>query len=362
MTQETIQNLDNDEISIDIKKFLNDLLAFKWKIAIISISCGIIGAVYSLTMVNEYTSTVKMLPEIDAKQGGGLSGLKSLAGLAGVDLGGTSSTEAIRPDLYPNIVQSTPFLLATLDKKIYVAKKNKWLTVNELFGKEAIKPTLSFGGSEEDDVEKDKKDNEINLKNIPKQALESDVVKIDKKVDSKILALKSRISAEIDKKSGIITINVKMPDPVAAAALATHAQNYLAEYVTKYRTQKAKFDLNFLSKRKNEAKDQYDKALFNLSSYRDQNRNLFLNVARDQEKKLQYEVDIAFNLYSNLSTQLEDAKIKVQKEMPVIKILEPAQVPVNKSEPKRSIITLGALFLGFILSAGYVFVKSQKLF
>lgn len=361
MSQETINTIDNDEINIDIKQFLNALLAYKWKIAIISIVFGIIGAVVSLTMVNEYTATVKMLPEIDAKQGGGLSGLKSLAGLAGVDLGANSSTEAIRPDLYPNIVQSTPFLLSTLDKKVYVAKKNKWITVKDLFGKEAIKPTLSLGSDSNDEEKKDK-DNEINLKNIPKQALGNDVVNIDKEINNKILAIKERISAEIDKKSGIITITVKMPDPVAAAALATHAQNYLTEYVTKYRTQKAKFDLNFLAKRKSEAKDQYDKALFNLSSYRDQNRNLFLNVARDQEKKLQYEVDIAFNLYSNLSTQLEDAKIKVQKEMPVIKILEPAQVPVNKSEPKRSIITLGSLLFGLIISAGFVFVKSQKLF
>ncbi len=359
MNQEPTNTMDNNELNIDIKQLLNTVLAYKWKILFSSFLCGILGAVISLTMVNEYTSTVKILPEIDAKQSGGLNGLRSLAGLAGLDISNNSSTEAIRPDLYPNIVQSTPFLLSALEKKIFVAKKNKWIVVKDLFDKEKIEAPISFGSEEEEEEEEV---DELNLKNIPKQALDKDIVNIDKKINKKILTIKEKINAEIDKKTGIITISVKMPDPIVAATLATYAQIYLTEYVTKYRTQKAKFELNFLAKRKSEAKDQYNKALFNLSSYRDQNRNLFLNVARDQERKLQYEVDIAYNLYSNLSTQLEDAKIKVQKEMPVIKILEPAQVPVKKSAPSRALITLGSIFLGFILSLGFVFVKSQKLF
>lgn len=351
------QEVEKEEISIDLLQFGKDLFKFKWTIIIISIVFGILGATYSLTQTNEYTSTVKMLPEIDAKQTGGLSGLKSLAGLAGVDLNTTTSTEAIRPDLYPNILQSLPFLMNALEQKAYVAKKSKWILVKDLFGKEAIKPTLSFGNNNE----ADEKSDETSLGNIPTQALSSDVVNIDKSINSKIKAIKDRINAEIDKKSGIITISVKMPDPVVAASMATFAQNYLTNYVTKYRTQKAQLELDFLANRKRDAKDQYDKALFNLSSYRDQNRNVFLNVARDQDRKLQYEVDIAYNMYSNLSTQLEDAKVKVHREMPVIKILEPAQVPVSKSEPKRSLITLGFLFFGFILSVVYVFFKTHNL-
>ncbi len=357
MTQEDKNSTIKDEVSIDLLQFTKDLFKFKWTIAIISLSFGILGAIYTLTKVNEYSSTVKMLPEIDAKQTGGLNGLKSLAGLAGVDLNTTTSTEAIRPDLYPNILQSSPFVLAALEQKIYVAKKKKWVLIKDLFGKEAIKATLDFGGEEE----ADEKNTDDQLTNLPQKALEKEVVNIDKEVNNKIKNLKDRINAEIDKKSGIITITVKMPDPIAAASMASFAQNYLTNYVTKYRTQKAQLELDFLANRKREAKDQYDKALFNLSSYRDQNRGLFLNVAKDQDRKLQYEVDIAYNMYSNLSTQLEDAKVKVHREMPVIKILEPAQVPVLKTEPKRALITLGFLFFGFILSVVFVFLKTQNL-
>jgi len=357
MKTEQIQEVENDEISIDLLQFGKDLLTYKWNILIISVIFGILGAVYSLTLVNEYTSTVKMLPEIDSKQGGsGLSGLKSLAGLAGVDLGSASGAEAIRPDLYPNILQSTPFLLTVLDQKVYVAKTKKWILIKDLFGKESIKPTIHFGGDNDKDKEKTEKEEKI-----PSNAISIEAIQLDKQTDTKISALRSRISAEIDKKSGVITISVKMPDPVAATSIATYTQNYLTNYVTNYRTQKAKADLEFLSKRKQEAKDAYNKALFNLSSYQDQNRNLFLNVARDMEKKLQYEVDVAYNIYNTISTQVEDSKIKVQRQVPVIKILEPAQVPVNKTEPKRSLLTLGFLFFGLIISVVYVFFKTHNL-
>lgn len=355
MKTEHVQEVENDEISIDLLQFGKDLLKYKWNILIISILFGILGAIYSLTLVNEYTSTVKMLPEIDSKQGGsGLSGLKSLAGLAGVDIGSASGAEAIRPDLYPNILQSTPFLLTVLDQKVYVAKTKKWLQIRDLFGKESIKPTIHFGeNSDKEKVEKEEK--------IPSNAISTEAIQLDKQTDTKVSALKSRISADIDKKSGVITISVKMPDPVVATSIATYTQNYLTNYVTNYRTQKAKADLEFLSKRKQEAKDAYNKALFNLSSYQDQNRNLFLNVARDMEKKLQYEVDVAYNIYNTISTQVEDSKIKVQRQVPVIKILEPAQVPVNKTEPKRSLLTLGFLFFGLIISVVYVFFKTHNL-
>lgn len=355
MTQENIINTEQDEISLaDILKKVKEIFAYKWLILITSLVFGILGAVYSLTLVNEYSSTVKMLPEIDSKSGGGgLSGLKSLAGLAGVDLGSSSGSEAIRPDLYPNILQSTPFLMSAIEQKVYVGKTKKWVVLKDLFGKEAIKPKIYFGY---DNEEKEKK-SEDDLGQIPQNAISQDALQLNIKTDGLINSVKGRISADIDKKSGVITISVKMPDPVVATSMATFAQNYLTEYVTKYRTQKAKTELEFLSKRKQEAKDSYDKALFNLSSYQDQNRNIFLNVARDMEKKLQYEVDVAYNIYSTISTQVEDSKIKVQRQVPVIKILEPAQVPVNKTEPKRSLIVLGFFFVGFILSVVGAFIK-----
>jgi uncharacterized protein involved in exopolysaccharide biosynthesis len=78
-------------------------------ILLMSLSFGILGALYAISLPNLYTSEVKILPEIDTKNIESLDKFKSLAGLAGIDLDNLNSTEAIRPDLYPPILQSTPF-------------------------------------------------------------------------------------------------------------------------------------------------------------------------------------------------------------------------------------------------------------
>jgi len=55
-----------------------------------------------------------------------------------------------------------------------------------------------------------------------------------------------------------------------------------------------------------------------------------------------------------LSLQREQAKIKVQEETPVFKILNPVQVPIEKSRPHRSIILLGMMFLGIVSGIGII--------
>ena len=158
-----------------------------------------------------------------------------------------------------------------------------------------------------------------------------------------------------------LSITCTLQNPVIAANLTSIVQSQLTKYIVNYRTEKVRKEMEFLISRQSEAKKRYDQALFTYSNYKDQNRNRFLNVAKTQEKKLQYEVDLAFNLYSSLTSQLSEAQIKVQKETPIFKVLEPAQVPLSRSSPKRSLITIGAMFIGIFVSLVIVFFKSVNL-
>ncbi|RXK49690.1 Wzz/FepE/Etk N-terminal domain-containing protein [Aquirufa rosea] len=354
---QVLPNTENDEISINLGEIFKVLKSQSILIGIISISFAIVGAIYSLSQPNEYESTVKLLPEIDSKtSGGSLGGLKSLAGLAGVDLGSSNSFDAIKPELYPSVLKSTPFLREALKSHVYVQKRKKWLSVYDyLIVSPELAPIQIFN-SKSSDSDEDK-----NPINMPKEGLSPELIKLNKKEFSALKSLEGRITAEIDKKNGLITITVKLPDPVASATLISFTQNYLTKYVINYRTEKARKELKFLQDRREEAKKAYDNALNRLSTYRDQHRNTFLQVAKDQEKKLQYEVDLAFNLYSSISTQMADAAVKIQKETPVFKVLEPAQIALQKSEPKRSLITIGFAFLGLIISLAIVFFKSVNL-
>ncbi len=353
---------DNGEISINFGEIYRVLKSYKLFIALLALVFAGIGALYSLTKPNQYVSTVKLLPELDSKTtGGALSGLKSLAGLAGIDLGGAgNSSEAIRPDLYPNIVQSAPFLQEVIKANIYNPKLKKWQSlVAYLNEKQDAAPLTIPSFFSNDDSSKVSKPKAGEF--IPNNAIPTDVLKLNKKESNAIKSLQGAILLEIDKKTAIITLTVKMTNAFAAANIISLVQNQLTKYVINYRTEKARKELAFLQMRQAEARKRYDQALFTLSNYRDQNRNLFLNVAKDHDKKLQYEVDMAYNLYASLSTQLTDAQIKVQRETPIFKVLEPAEIAKTKVGPSRSLITLGFMFVGIFISLGYIFFKEVDL-
>ncbi|MFL0161350.1 Wzz/FepE/Etk N-terminal domain-containing protein [Aquirufa salirivi] len=351
-------NINSGEITINFGEILRVLKSYYLFIGITAFIFAGIGAIYSLTIPNEFVATVKLLPEMDNRSSGSnLGGLKSIAGLAGVDLGSGLGSDLVKPDIYPNIVQSTPFLLEALQSNIYVQKHKKWLQVYDYLIAYPETPPLqifSFNQS----VQAPKKTTGIQS---PKSTISSELIQLNKSQYYAVNNLRRRIKAEFDKKTGVIMISVKMTDPVAAANLTSFTQSYLTKYVISYRMEKVLKELKFLQDRLLDARKSYDNALSRLSTYRDQHRNTFLQVAKDQEKKLQYEVDIAFNLYAGLNTQVTDSKVKVQRETPVFKVLEPAQVPLQKSDPQRTIITLSFLFFGLFLSLIIVFFRSVNL-
>jgi len=356
--------LQDDEISVNFGEIYGALKKYKILIATTAFIFAVLGAIYSLTLSSEYEASVRLVSETPeggkSIGGGGFGGLSSLANLAGINLGGMTGTDAIQPTMYPNIVQSIPFLQELTNAKIYNPKIKKWQLIKEYLQEKTANAPLQLFSKEEDLTEQFDKD----LKNviIPLNNGEKiDIINIGKKEAGSLKKLKSYILVEIDKKTSLIVIKCTLPDPVIAANLASIVQNQLTRYVINYRTEKVKKDLAFLTLRQAESRKRYDQALFTYSNYKDQNRNKFLNVAKTQEKKLQYEVDLAFNLYSSLSSQMSESQIRVQKETPIFKVLEPAQVPLTRSSPKRSLITIGAMFIGIFVSLIIVFLKSVNL-
>jgi uncharacterized protein involved in exopolysaccharide biosynthesis len=363
------KQVEDDEISINFGEIWRALLKYKFVIVITALLFAILGALYSLTLNNEYEASVKMVPEsADSKSGGaagGLGGLSSLAGLAGINIGGATGTDAIQPAMYPNIVESIPFLQELINAKIYNPKIKKWQVLKEYLKEHQSNAPIKLYDSEKLEEERAKKQlsdtdlKDLNIPSSPGQAI--DFINIDLKEAHILNKLKKYIKVEVDKKTMFITITCTLQNPVIAANLTSLVQNQLTKYIVNYRTEKVRKEMIFLTSRQDEARKRYDQALFTFSNYKDQNRNRFLNVAKTQEKKLQYEVDLAFNLYSSLTTQLSEAQIRVQKETPIFKVLEPARVPLSRTSPMRSLITIGAMFIGIFVSLLIVFFKSVNL-
>lgn len=102
------------------------------------------GLVIGFSIPKEYTVTVKLAPEI---QGGktSLGGLGSLASIAGINMGNMNSADAVSPDLYPDIVQSVPFMTELFGVEVADAKDRKTMPLYDYVSEELQGPVVGRG-------------------------------------------------------------------------------------------------------------------------------------------------------------------------------------------------------------------------
>ncbi|UHG91708.1 lipopolysaccharide biosynthesis protein [Spirosoma oryzicola] len=344
------ETVDEDEIEIrvsDIIQFFKD----SRRQILLGVSIGfVIGALYAFNKPNQYSAQATVMPEIQSKTGS-LSGLGSLAGLAGLDISGaTGSTDAVRPDIYPDILQSVPFALHILQQRVYSQRLAKETSLQEFLDQQDSQSWFS---------------SMVNASSDETPLLDpnnrSKTLQITKKQEALIKQVHKSITATFDKKTGIIKVETVFTDPVVAATLARLSLQYLTSYVASYRTEKVRNQVTFLTKQVAEAKHRYQIAEYTLSTYRDKNRNLFLQTAKIEEQRLEADFLLAQNVFNDLSKQLEQAKIKVEEQAPVFKILEPAQIPLKKSGPQRTLITVGFAFVGGLIGLIIMTVRRLKM-
>lgn len=305
---------------------LSDIFAFfkrNWLILLLAgLLFGGIGYGISYLVPIQYEASVQVLPEFSSGLGSAGS-LSDLASMAGISLG-KSGSDALRPDLYPSILSSKLFLIKILSTS-FPLQDGKKITLATYLDKNASNLT-------------------------PQQLAQSDtLIRLSLDQERAMKNARSRITAGMDRMTGVLTIVVSMPDPVLAAACASYSLDYLTEFVTEYRGGKKYEKVEFLRKQMAEAKSKYQRAEMALNAYRDRNRNTYSNVARVGEQRLQTEFMQAQTLYGQLAQQLEASRLQAMEDAPVLKILEPAMVPNWKSTPKRRLYAIGFAFVGSVI-------------
>lgn len=346
---------DPDEIEIRLSDIVDFLKASRWVVLRFVLAFLVIGAVYALSQSNVYTAQVTVMPEAQSSGASKLGGLGSLAGLAGISLDNLGGEDAIRPDLYPTILQSIPFALNVLNQPVYSSELNTTLPLRAFIrqmGQRGLLGGLMNSFSSDD--------GEANPGAVRDPKNFSQAIEVTKEQDELIKVVQRTVSASYDKKSGMITVAAVEPDPVVAATVARLSLEYLTDYITNYRTEKSRKQVTFLGQQTGEARKKYQNAEYALSNYRDRNRNLYLETAKIEEQRLQADFLLNQSVYNELSKQLEQAKIKVQEETPVFKILEPPTVPLRKSGPKRTVIVLGFAVLGGIVGLAYALFRRWR--
>jgi LPS O-antigen subunit length determinant protein (WzzB/FepE family) len=303
---------------------------------------AVAGVIYSYLQPIQYTAEVRLMPEIQGKAAGSFKQFGALASLVGIDLGSTSSVEAVRPDLYPDVLQGTPFVLQLLQQPMRTKEGSQaalYLLLQQpsFFDKITGSDTIR----------------------IPRLSAKNELISLDKKQKLFVEATRKQITAILDKRSGIISVAVTMPDPLMAAMVTQYSVDYLRNYVTSYRTEKTRVDVKFLYGRVAEAKRRYEQSQVAWATYQDQHRYLVMRQADIEGRRLEAEFLFMQSLYNDIHRQLEQAKIRVQEETPVFKVLEPAQIPATRSAPKRTLIVVGFIITGTLLGLLFLIVSDR---
>lgn len=309
----------------------------------------VVSALLSLSVPNYYSCMVKLAPEIAGSRGS--SSLANLASSFGVNIGSQSSGgDAIIPKLYPDLMNSVTFKASLFSVKVQSEDEDTTMTYYDYLLNHqkspwwtAIVKSLKKGLAEKHES---KKVNPFRLTN--EQA-------------SIINLMNEKVVCNVDDKTMVISINVTDQNPLIAATMADSVQMHLQEFITDYRTRKARIDLAYSEKLFKEARERYEKARKRSAAYSDANQKAFLNRIRSESNDLENEAQLQYRTYSQVAAQLQLAEAKVQEDTPAFTLLQPATVPVAKTGPKRSVFCLLMLFVAFIITTVYVLKKEDDL-
>lgn len=341
-----VQDPENDELEIDWMEILRKIIAIRktlYKAAGVGVVLGIIIA---LSIPKQYTVTVTLSPEMSGDKANG-----GLASPASSFLGGgatSSSNDALNVTLAPNIVASTPFVLDLFDTRVQTLdgeldttlvayldeQKQPW------WGYIKAAPGMAIGAIKSLFTKK--------TNSLPKGI---NPFQLTEKEAAKVTGIKQAVIAEVDKKTAMTTITVTLQDPKVSAIVADSVVAKLQQYIIDYRIKKAKEDCAYLEELYKERQQEYYQAQSKYAHYFDSNRNIAFQSVRAEQERLQNDMNLAYQVYSQVAQQLQIARAKIQEEKPVFAVVEPATVPLQPSGTSRKVILLGITFL-VVCSAG----------
>ena len=176
---------------------------------------------------------------------------------------------------------------------------------------------------------------------------------LSRKEDGLIKKIQDNVQFSMDKKTGVITIMVRDQDKLICKTVADSVCSLLQQFITDYRTNKARNDLKYYTKLAADAKHDYERARQLYGSYSDRNMDVVLESYRAKQEDLENDMQLKFNTYTAMQTQLQQAKAKVQERTPAFTLLKGASVPIRATGPKRMIFVIGMVFLAIIAVSIY---------
>ena len=350
---------ESDEI--DLVDLLRKLWVKRKLILTVTAIFLLIGIFVAMVSPVSYTASCTVVPQSGENKSGGLGGV---AAMMGVNLGtGGISGGTLSPGIYPEIVKSVPFTLEIMQTPIVTEKSDgKAITLYEYYTEKQYqdrnllgsikKYTLGLPGVILGSFRKEEP-----VQETVAQGDTMTVYSLNAKEKRAYNAIQGALQVTTNSKDGSVSIGYSFPEARPAAEVSNQIYRTLEKYVASFKSEKLEDNLQFVEESYETARKDFLQAQSRLAAFQDANRGLVTATARSTETRLQSEFNIAFSVYSELAKQREQARIAVKENQTILTLVNPAVVPNEKSAPRRSIILIGFLFLGFVAACGWVLGK-----
>lgn len=332
---------------IDIRKVIRKIKSRK-KLFVKTLPIAfVVSCVYILFIPRYYKSSVMLAPELENSVSGG--SLSSLASSFGVNLGSAMSNDAISPMLYPDLIGSTDFIISLFRIPVTTDEGDLSTTYYEYMQKHQKVSIWSMPlGWLRDAI------GAMFKTETTKGKDGIDAFRLTKVQKDVVDAVTANISCSVDKKTDVITIVVTDQDPLICATMADSIRARLQNFITDYRTNKARIDMEYYEKLTREACVEYQNATKLYADFVDANTDVILESYKAKQNELENDMQLKYNTYSAINTQYQAAKAKVQERTPAFTILQGATVPIKPAGPKRMIFVLFMVFLTCMGTIAYI--------
>lgn len=345
-----METQNNNQQIIDLGKIFRTIWENRRRFYKVWAITFVLSCIWILPQPRFYTCDVKLAPEMNGEDVGGLS---SIASSFGFNLGSAAGQDAIYPELYPDLFESPEFIVGlygiqittkdhelTTDYYTYMKEHQKknpltwpfvWakIKITNLFESKDTTPSVNGQGGVNPFM-MSRKDYML-MQNIIKN-----------------------INCSVDKKTSVVTINVQDQDPLVCATMADSVKRHLQNFIIRYRTSKVAEDVVHYRQMRDSAEAEYDAAMQVYSRFCDTHNDIILQSFQSERDKMEGDLALKQNSLAAMETQLQSTKVKLQEKTPAFTTLKSATVPVKPAGPKRMLFVLGMMILATIANSIYV--------
>lgn len=340
-----------DQDEIDLTKIFKELWTNRIFIIKISIFFTIIGLLVAIFTPNIYTSSCTLIPQTGQRSSNG--NLGGLAAIAGINLGSITSSETLSPSVYPRIFSNVNLKKELIYSKVHIQSENHPITLYDYYTSKKYQKFNLVNTLKKYTIDLPR--NVLNYFRTQPTTItssdSSDILSLTKDEKKVIDILSKKLLLSINNKEGYITLTASLPEPIASAELTQIGQKLLQKYLTAFRIEKVASNLVFVDKNYIESKINFEQKQSELAKFRDSNKGIISATAKTQEEKLISEYNLLFGIYTELAKQKEQAKIAITETTPILTIIEPVVVPLEKNAPNRPSIIVSYFIFGLLISS-----------